>query len=94
MLHIGLLSSALSLSSTVGRALVLVVLLLCPGCARQGNFTYRVMGTFPHDRTAFTQGLVLVDGQMYEGTGLYGQSSLRRVDLETGAVQQRLDLAP
>jgi glutaminyl-peptide cyclotransferase len=50
--------------------------------------TYRVVHTYPHDPHAFTQGLVFVDGSLYESTGLNGQSSLRMVDLETGRVLQ------
>lgn len=46
----------------------------------------RVVEQFPHDPTAFTQGLLLVDGVLYESTGLEGASSVRRVDLPTGAV--------
>jgi glutamine cyclotransferase len=53
---------------------------------------YEVRAVYPHDPAAFTQGLVMRDGQLYEGTGLNGASSLRRVDLETGAVLQRVDL--
>lgn len=52
-------------------------------------YGYRVLQTFPHDREAFTQGLIMADGVLYEGTGLNGRSSLRRVELETGAVLQR-----
>ncbi|MHB8790005.1 MAG: glutaminyl-peptide cyclotransferase [Desulfobulbaceae bacterium] len=51
-------------------------------------YRYRVLQAFPHDREAFTQGLVMADGVLYEGTGLNGHSSLRRVELETGAVLQ------
>lgn len=47
-------------------------------------YTYRVVASYPHDPTAFTQGLEFVDGILYEGTGLYGFSSLRVEDLETG----------
>lgn len=47
---------------------------------------------FPHDPEAFTQGLAWAGGSLYESTGLYGASSLRRVDLETGAVLERHDL--
>jgi glutaminyl-peptide cyclotransferase len=57
-------------------------------------YTYRVIAEYPHDPQAFTQGLVLEGGVLFESTGLYGESSLRRVDLETGAVLQRHDLAP
>ena len=49
---------------------------------------YEVVRTFPHDPGAFTQGLVYRDGFFYEGTGLNGQSSIRRVALETGEVLQ------
>jgi glutaminyl-peptide cyclotransferase len=56
-------------------------------------YTVRVIGAYPHDPAAFTEGLVYADGIFYEGTGLYGSSSLRRVDLETGQVLQLVDLA-
>jgi glutamine cyclotransferase len=56
--------------------------------------TYRVVAEYPHDRRAYTQGLVYLDGVLYEGTGLYGRSSLRRVDLESGAVLQSYELDP
>lgn len=49
---------------------------------------------YPHDSTAFTQGLAWHAGALYESTGRYGESSLRRVDLETGEVRQRVDLPP
>ena len=53
---------------------------------------YRVVAVYPHDRTAFTQGLVYAEGQLYEGTGLNGQSWLRRARLGTGEVLQQADL--
>lgn len=49
---------------------------------------YRVVEEYPHDPEAYTQGLVVSDGVLYEGTGQTGQSTLRRVELETGEVQQ------
>jgi len=58
------------------------------------EYTFEIVRTFPHDPTAFTQGLAYRDGFLYEGTGLKGRSSLRKVRLETGAVVQRVDLAP
>lgn len=60
--------------------------------ARPPALTYRVVRTHPHDRAAFTQGLHLVDGELYEGTGLHGQSSVRRVDLRSGDVRQQIAL--
>jgi glutaminyl-peptide cyclotransferase len=50
--------------------------------------SYRIVHTYPHDPHAFTQGLVFVDGHLYESTGINGQSSLRMVDLESGRVLQ------
>jgi glutamine cyclotransferase len=52
----------------------------------------QVLNTYDHDTTAFTQGLIWLDGALYESTGLYGESTLREVDLETGEVQRRVDL--
>jgi glutaminyl-peptide cyclotransferase len=49
---------------------------------------YRVVRVFPHDPEAFTQGLTFADGVLYEGTGLNGQSSIRKVKLENGEVLQ------
>jgi len=57
-------------------------------------YTYKIVNVFPHDNSAFTQGLVYHRGFLYEGTGLNGHSSLRKVRLETGEVVQRVDLAP
>jgi glutamine cyclotransferase len=49
---------------------------------------YRVVHVFPHDSQAFTQGLVYLDGVFYEGTGLNGRSTIRKVRIETGQVMQ------
>jgi glutaminyl-peptide cyclotransferase len=54
--------------------------------------TYEVVNTYPHDTGAFTQGLILFDGYLYESIGLYGESSLRKVELESGLVLQQVDL--
>ena len=56
------------------------------------RYTYSVINTYPHDIDAFTEGLVYSDGFLYESTGLAGASSLRRVDLTTGNVQQQVTL--
>lgn len=90
---------AMSLS-TVSLALLLIV-----GCgAREGTelnnrrqpdlYSYQVLNTWPHDPNAYTQGLVFDQGYLWEGTGQYGSSSLRKVELETGRVVMRVDLAP
>lgn len=54
--------------------------------------SFRVVNEFPHDPKAFTQGLIHHDGFLYESTGGWGSSSLRRVELETGRVVQEIKL--
>ena len=49
-------------------------------------YRYKIVNSYPHDTHAFTQGLAFHDGFLYEGTGLQGRSSLRKVDLESGDV--------
>jgi len=56
--------------------------------------SYKVIAEYPHDQSAFTQGLVFADGHLYESTGLEGESTLRRVDLTTGRTLQRVDVPP
>ena len=55
-------------------------------------YDYEVVATYPHDPNAFTQGLLFVDGQLYESTGQVGRSSIRKVDLATGKVLQQRDI--
>jgi len=57
-------------------------------------YTYKVVNIYPHDRSAFTEGLVFEDGVLYEGTGLHEYSTLRRVELETGEILQICELPP
>ena len=52
----------------------------------------QVLSSRPHDRAAFTEGFEIDGGQLYEGTGLEGRSSIRRSDLATGTVQASADL--
>ena len=58
------------------------------------RLTTRVLGSFPHDPEASTQGLLWHDGRLFESTGIWGRSSVRRVDLDSGTVESRVDLAP
>src|SRR5436190_23391535 len=55
---------------------------------------YKIVRTYPHDPSAFTQGLIYHNGFLYEGTGLNEHSNIRKVKLETGEVLQRYDLPP
>lgn len=82
-------------------ALLVVVVVGIVGLTAAGPFKrgtkvgvagYRIVAEYPHDAAAFTQGLVFVDDQLYEGTGTKGASSLRRVDLDTGKVEQIVPL--
>jgi glutamine cyclotransferase len=93
------------MAAKISRRCFIFFLLACgrslPGQSRHGaqfarvpEYTFKVLQAFPHDPRAFTQGLVFHDGFLYEGTGLKGRSSLRKVRLETGEVVRELDLAP
>jgi glutamine cyclotransferase len=64
---------------------------VCPWLEMPGDiphYSYKILHTYPHDIGAYTEGLVYLDGYMYESTGLHGQSSLRKLELETGRVLQ------
>ena len=64
-----------------------------PACAAQTpQYGYQIVHVYPHDRNAFTQGLEFRAGFLYEGTGLNGHSSLRKVKLETGEVVQQISV--
>ena len=56
-------------------------------------YGYKIINTYPHDSTAYTQGLEFHNGFLYETTGRRGQSSLRKVELTTGKVLQKIALA-
>ncbi len=68
---------------------------ICPWLEFAGDlpvYSYNVIASYPHDPGAYTQGLVYRQGVMYESTGLYGASSVRIVDLETGQVKLSREL--
>jgi glutaminyl-peptide cyclotransferase len=56
-------------------------------------YSYDIVKTYPHDSKAFTQGLGFRDGFLYESTGQEGDSTLRKVEISTGKVLQKFDLA-
>ena len=80
------------------RTLVLIAALTACACgpASQAEstpeYTYQIVHTYPHDPNAFTQGLLYLNGVLYEGTGLEEFSSIRKVKLETGEVLQKRDV--
>jgi len=78
------------------RALIIGVVLVgalgsCRAAAPE-SLTVEVVAQYPHDEGAFTQGLLLHGGRLYESTGLVGRSSLREVDLATGTVIRQRDI--
>lgn len=58
------------------------------------TYKLKVLRTIPHDTLAFTQGLLYFNGFLYESTGQYGKSSLRKIDPITGAILKKVDLEP
>ena len=89
----------MSMANLRRKSFLICLLLLIPlgiaSCTAPDSFTiysYRIVNTYPHDTDAFTQGLVYEDGVIYEGTGRYGKSSLRKVDLETGDILKIYEL--
>ena len=71
-----------------------LALCLC-ACSAPGPRRYgvKVVREYPHDTRAYTQGLFFDNGNLYESTGQTGQTSFRKVDLETGKVLRKLDFA-
>jgi glutaminyl-peptide cyclotransferase len=57
-------------------------------------YGYDIVHTYPHDRTAFTEGLFYLNGFLYESTGLEGHSTIRKVRLESGEVLEKRDVPP
>ncbi len=58
------------------------------------QLTYKIVNTFPHDTSAYTQGLNYIDGNLLESTGEYGNSKLKYVDLKSGRTLQQTKLEP
>lgn len=65
-----------------------------PPADRLERLTVEVRRALPHDTASFTQGLVIVEGELFESRGQYGESSIRRLDRETGRVLAERPLAP
>jgi glutamine cyclotransferase len=64
------------------------VFLMLAVASIRADDSYRIVHTYPHDPRAYTQGLIYIDGHLYESTGLNGRSSLRMEDLATGRALQ------
>ena len=65
-----------------------------PQASKAPQYGYTVVRSFPHDPKAYTQGLEYFDGFLYEGTGLKGNSAVRKVEIESGKVMQEAKLHP
>jgi len=72
--------------------LLMSLLLRCGVVACTPVYDVEVVHVYPHDRTAFTEGLFYLDGYLYESTGLEGHSSIRKVRIDTGAVVQEFHI--
>jgi glutamine cyclotransferase len=88
---------------TLGLATMATVCLIGPSCHSGGGtktgektpqYGYEVVHVYPHDTEAFTQGLIFLDGKLLESTGEEGRSTLRTVDLDSGQVIKKVDVAP
>jgi glutamine cyclotransferase len=74
-------------ASQPGWVCVALLSILCAACAdRGGSQRFEVTNRFPHDPDAYTQGLLWADSTLFESTGRYGQSDVRKVDLQSGRV--------
>ena len=78
--------------SSAIRILFVVSLGACAESHALAADSYRVVHAYPHDQQAFTQGLIFLDGHLYESTGIQGKSSLREEDLETGRILRYQDV--
>ena len=82
-----------SLHNSSVAAISLIASFVIAACGASDAAPYSVTARFPHDSTAYTQGLLWADSVLYESAGLYGQSSVRRVDLRSGKVLASRPLA-
>ncbi len=73
-------------------AAFVIQLAYCAGCEGGAPGRYKITSRFPHDATAYTQGLLAAGGVLFESTGRYGESQVRRVDLESGVVLAAVQL--
>jgi len=88
------------MSSPFRRALLVAAFFALVGCSRPApappaepiHYSYQVVATYPHDRGAFTQGLVFLNNRLFESTGLNGESTLREDDLATGKVLRQISV--
>lgn len=73
--------------------LAMSFMIISCGNAKVKEYRLEVVAEYPHDTESYTQGLFFRDGQMYESTGQFGLSTFRKVNLNTGAAEERLDFS-
>ena len=78
------------MKNVIAAVLISVLLVSCADASVK-NYKLHVLAEYPHDTESYTQGLFFHDDQMYETTGLRGKSTLRKVDMETGVPEKRLN---
>ena len=83
-------------STGTARFALLLWLLACAGASQAAIpiYDFEIVHTYPHDTSAFTEGLFYLNGFLYESTGLEQHSSIRKVRIETGEVLQKIDIPP
>ncbi len=77
----------------IALALCCILISCSMGSKTPARYVLRVVREFPHDSSAYTQGLFFSNGSLYESTGQYGSSSFRKVELETGKVLERISFS-
>jgi glutaminyl-peptide cyclotransferase len=75
-------------------AVLVALFLVAPASAAVPVYGYKIVRTYPHDRTAFTEGLFYLNGYLYESTGPYPRSQIRKEALATAKILQSQDLTP
>lgn len=83
-------------NSVLRLVVLLAIICLSIGCAHITDinlekYTYRIVNSYPHDPEAFTQGLAWDKGFIFEGTGIYGHSSLRKQSLQSGRTEHKIN---
>ncbi len=85
------------LHHSIAFAWLIALIAFLPLSCAQGKvrqYKVQVVKEYPHDPSSYTQGLFFHEGELFETTGQYGESTLRKVDLETGDALKRFDFAP
>ncbi|MCF0164529.1 MAG: glutaminyl-peptide cyclotransferase [Bacteroidales bacterium] len=71
--------------------ITLLVSVSCSNAQKVDFYRFKILETYPHDITSYTQGLFFHNGELYESCGQYGESSMRKVDIKSGKAVQRVN---